>query len=134
MDAAKDGRRSGPTGPLDFDANYGVGKSIVYRILDPEEKENVGLDMLSRLAQPYDLPAWCLLHPDFKHLDAQVEAEVRRRLRKELRKVSPMIGALLASEEEGGSDGTPLRKPGPANQATKGEPPETETTKGRRRR
>lgn len=65
--AAEDGRRSGPVGVLALEADSGVAKSTIYRILDAAEPQGkLYLDTVSKLAGAYGLEPWQLLVP---HLD-----------------------------------------------------------------
>ena len=69
MDACTDGLRSGPTGVLQLESVTGIGKSTLYRILDPREKNPTQLDTLEKIARAYELQAWQLLVPRLDPLD-----------------------------------------------------------------
>jgi hypothetical protein len=69
IDAARDGSRPGPTGVLQLEAVTKVGKSTLYRILDPREKNPTQLDTLERIARAYGLQPWQLLIPRLDPLD-----------------------------------------------------------------
>lgn len=70
MEAANDGLRSGPTGVLQLEAATDIGKSTLYRILDPRVKNPTQLDTLERIARAYSLQVWQLLVPRLDPLDA----------------------------------------------------------------
>lgn len=78
MDAARDGLRSGPPGVLQLEAETDIGKSTLYRILDPREKNPTQLDKLELIAQAYGLQAWQLLVPRLDPLDAPVTVGGKR--------------------------------------------------------
>jgi len=61
--AGKAGKRQGPSGVLDLEADSGIGKSTIYRLLDAKENEAIGLDTLAALANGLRIPAWALLVP-----------------------------------------------------------------------
>lgn len=69
MDAARDGLISGPDGVLQLEAYTDVGKSTLYRILDPREPNPPRLDTLERIAAAYNLQVWQLLVPRLEPLD-----------------------------------------------------------------
>lgn len=69
MDAASDGLRGGPSGVLQLEAETDIGKSTLYRILDPRMKNPTQLDTLERIARAYNLQAWQLLVPRLDPID-----------------------------------------------------------------
>lgn len=83
MTAAKAGQRDGPDGVLALEEDCGVGKSTIYRVLDPKQKYDLGLENLHRIAASYGLPAWALLLPKLQKAKADV---VRRRSKKDTTK------------------------------------------------
>lgn len=69
IDAANDGLRSGPRGVLQLEAETDIGKSTLYRILDPRVKNPTQLDTLERIAAAYSLQVWQLLVPRLDPVD-----------------------------------------------------------------
>lgn len=69
LDAARDGLRRGPTGVLQLEAQTDIGKSTLYRILDPRAKNPAQLDTLERIAAAFGLQVWQLLVPRMDPLD-----------------------------------------------------------------
>lgn len=69
MDAAKDGLISGPPGVLQLEAVTDIGKSTLYRILDPRIKNPTQLDTMVKIAAAYNLQVWHLLVPRLDPLD-----------------------------------------------------------------
>lgn len=65
IDAAKEGRAKGPDSALALEAASGVGKSTIYRILDPREPYSAGIVKVQAIAEQYGLQAWQLLVPQF---------------------------------------------------------------------
>lgn len=63
LDAANDGVIRGPGSPLELEALSDVGKSTIYRILDPKVANDTSINNLQRLAGAYGLNAWQLLVP-----------------------------------------------------------------------
>lgn len=69
LEAAGDGLISGPSGVLQLEAATDIGKSTLYRILDPRTKNPTQLDTLERIAKAYNLQVWQLLVPRLDPLD-----------------------------------------------------------------
>lgn len=70
MDGAKDGTLVGPIGVLALEAESGVGKSTIYRILAPTGKNDTSMGNLHALAQCYGFDGWQLLHEGINIYDA----------------------------------------------------------------
>ena len=66
MQAAVEGRINGPTTVLDLEVASGVGKSTIYRILDPDVRNDTSMGNLEALAACYGFQGWQLLRPDIK--------------------------------------------------------------------
>lgn len=63
MAAAADKTREGPRTVLDLEATSGIGKTTIYRILDPEADYLLTLTTLMKLAAAYEIPVWQFLYP-----------------------------------------------------------------------
>jgi hypothetical protein len=66
LQAANERTIAGPATVLDLEAISGVGKTTIYRILDPESDYLLTVTTLIKLASAFDLPVWQFLFP---HLD-----------------------------------------------------------------
>lgn len=73
MTAARDREINRPATVLDLEAASGVGKSTIYRILDPGAVNATGIDNLAKIAEAYGLATWQLLVP---HLDPREPPKV----------------------------------------------------------
>lgn len=68
LELAKRGTISGPATPYEIEAQTGVGKSTVYRILDAAGDNRTRIVVLEKLANAYGLQAWQLLIPQLDPL------------------------------------------------------------------
>ena len=50
---------------LDLEAMSGIGKTTIYRILDPKADYLLTLTTLIKLAAAYELPVWQFLYPHY---------------------------------------------------------------------
>jgi hypothetical protein len=105
LDAANDGVIRGPRSRLDLEAQSGVGKSTIYRILDKETANDTSINNLQRIAEAYGLNAWQLLVP---HLDPRRPPSILTEKEREdieiMRIVYQQVNKLAGRDTAAGTD------------------------------